>query len=61
MKPTALKKARAKLGLSQVNMAKALSTGLRAYIRWEMGDARPPGTLELAVKYLLEHHDGNAA
>lgn len=53
MTPAELREARQTLGLSQDAMAEALSVGRRNYIRWEMGDARHPGPLELAVKYLL--------
>lgn len=44
--------ARAKLGLTQIEMARELGVALRTYRRWEKGLIRQPGAL--AIRQLVE-------
>ena len=48
-----LKAARARLGLSQAKLAKALGLHRRSVARHETSDLRIPRVVELAVKHLL--------
>jgi DNA-binding transcriptional regulator YiaG len=45
-----LKRIRIELGLGQTALAKLLKTPLRTYVRWECGDNRFPGMIEVALE-----------
>jgi DNA-binding transcriptional regulator YiaG len=47
-----LKEARLRLGLTQTQMADALSTPFRTYQDWEGDISRIPGAVELAIKWV---------
>ena len=49
-----IKTIRKKLGMSQAQLANALSVNTNTVSRWERGDLIPPKLAELAAKYLLE-------
>jgi repressor LexA len=50
--PGELKEARARLGLTQGQLALALGVSRLSVVRWEAGLHRIPFTVTLAVKYL---------
>jgi len=52
MTPKELKNIRKSLGLSITDMAKSLHTPRGTYIKWERGENRVPGILEIAVQLL---------
>jgi DNA-binding transcriptional regulator YiaG len=46
--------ARRQLGLTQVELARALGVALTTLQRWELGLTRPPPYLRLALDHLVE-------
>ena len=51
---------RQSIGLSITAMAEALATPRGTYIKWERGERRVPGIVEVAIKYLSqENHKNN--
>ncbi len=48
-----IKGIRKQLGMSQAQLANALSVNKNTVSRWERGDLVPPKLAELAAKYLL--------
>jgi repressor LexA len=57
MKPPELKEVRARLGLTQKQLATELGVHRLSVIRWEAGIHKIPPMLELAIKQLeREHH-----
>ena len=55
-----LKEVRAKLGLTQKKMAKALNTPFSTYQKWEDGRTpNVPGIVEIAVKQVKGGKSGN--
>lgn len=61
MTPTAFKAARETLGYTQSQMANALRTNDRAVRRWESGEHRVPGSVEVALEFLLKEHKRTAS
>jgi repressor LexA len=57
--PSELKKARARLGLTQEQLAFELRVSRLSVVRWEAGLHRIPFTVTLAVKYLEKKLIGN--
>ena len=57
MKPAELKKARARLGFTQGQLATTLGVHRLSIIRWEAGVHRIPHMLALAIKQLELEHD----
>lgn len=59
MTPDQLRTARARLGLTQAGLARALrmaDNGARTIRRYEAGTRTIPGPVELAVEYLISKH-----
>jgi DNA-binding XRE family transcriptional regulator len=56
MKPPELKEARARLGLTQEQLATGLDVHRLTVIRWEAGMHKIPHMLELAIKELEREH-----
>ena len=52
-----LREWRARLGMSQEELARLLEVTRQSVYMWEKGDTRPPGMLELALRW-LEHEAG---
>ncbi len=50
-----LRERRRRLGLTQAQLAEALGVTTRAVGKWEAGDAPIAPSIELAIRYLLEH------
>ena len=48
-----LKEARLRLGLTQKQMADALATPFRTYQDWERGVSRIPGTVAMAIQWVV--------
>lgn len=49
-----LKQARLRLGLSITAMAERLNTPRGTYLKWERGERRVPGIVEVALRILCE-------
>ena len=47
-----LKKIRLELGLNQADIARHLKTPVGTYAKWERGERRVPGIVEVALKFL---------
>jgi DNA-binding XRE family transcriptional regulator len=58
MTPDELKKARARLGLTQKKLAAELCVNRQSVVRWEAGKHKIPYMLELALKELEREHWG---
>jgi transcriptional regulator with XRE-family HTH domain len=52
--PQELKDHRTRLGLTVQAMAERLHTPYRTYLKWERGERRVPGMLEVAIEKLME-------
>ena len=52
MTPHDLKQERARLGFNITGMAKMLKTPRGTYLKWERGERRIPGILEVALDWL---------
>ena len=57
MTPDELRQRRARLKMSQEELARRLDVTRQSVYMWEKGDTRPPGMLELALRW-LEHEAG---
>ena len=53
-----LREWRARLGMSQEELARRLEVTRQSVYMWEKGDTRPPGMLRLALLW-LEHEQEN--
>lgn len=52
MTPEELRERRARMKLSQEELARRLSATRQSVYMWERGDTKPPGMLDLALRYL---------
>lgn len=57
MTPEELRERRARLKLSQEELARRLDVTRQSVYMWERGETRPPGMLNLALRW-LEHEMG---
>lgn len=53
MTPAELRKARAKMGVTQARMAELLNTPRRTYERWELDGSTIPGAVDIALDHVM--------